>query len=184
MTDPGLNRRLRQRSRRAGLMIGLSMALTIAVCVGSFSLIYASLDSFIGDFVSRDAPTAVVSTQPPAQVAAAAPTQAPDVAQSTAPPAAQPTAPPPPTAAPATQTAFTPDFQSGDYSLNLRSKASAEGGPATVVTVLPPASPLQYLNEEQPTANPDEDGRRWMRFRTEDGQEGWLREIDTAPYQP
>ena len=181
MTDPGLNRRLRQRSRRAGLMIGVSMALTIAVCVGSFSLIYASLDTVIGDFISRDGPTAVEPAQLPALVVAGdAPT----------PPSAQeqPTeaVAPPPTAttSPATPPTFTPDYQSGAYSLNLRSEPSADGGDETVVTVLTPSSPIQYLNEEQPTANPAQDGDRWMRFKTESGQEGWLREIDTETYQP
>jgi hypothetical protein len=47
---------------------------------------------------------------------------------------------------------------------------------------LSPATPLQFLGEEEPTTNPG-DGERWMRFRTEDGQEGWVREIDTGPYR-
>lgn len=185
MTDPGLNRRLRQRSRRAGLMIGVSMALTIAVCVGSFSVIYASLDTFIGDFISREAPTAVVATQPPAQVAAVdAPTQPPAPAQPTQ-PAAQPTAPAVVETPVATQPAFTPDYQtSSQYSLRLRSEPSTDGPDSTIILVLPPASPLQYMNQEQPTENPAEDGDRWLRFKTEDGQEGWLREIDVEIYQP
>jgi hypothetical protein len=68
--------------------------------------------------------------------------------------------------------------------LNLRSEPSAAGGDQTVVTVLPPSTPLQYLNEEQATTNAAQNGDRWMRFRTEAGEEGWLREIDTEPYQP
>jgi len=190
MTDPGLNRRLRQRSRRAGLMIGISMALTIALCVGGFSILYAALDMFVGDFISEEAPTAPGPTPPPAQIAAAAGAAPNEPAAASAPTRAagpQPTVPPtapPVEAATATPPAFAPDYQSGGYSLNLRSEPSAEGGDQTVVTVLPPSTPLLYLNDEQPTTNPGRDGNRWMRFRTEAGQEGWLRELDTAPYQP
>lgn len=183
MTDPGLNRRLRQRSRRAGLMIGISMAFTIGVCVGSFSMIYASLDTFIGDFISQDVPTAIVATQPPAQVAVGdAPAQ--PTVPPTQPAAPQPTAPTAGETQAATQPSFTPDFQtSSQYSLRLRSEPSTDGPDSTIITVLPPASPLQYMNHEQATENPAEDGDRWLRFRTEDGQEGWLREIDVETYQ-
>ena len=193
MTDPGLDRRLRQRSRRSGLMIGISMALTIAVCVGGFSILYTALDAFVGDFVSAEATSAPGPTQAPVQAAAgeAVPTTVADVSQPTQAAAVQPTAPPtvPPTApaaeAPiATPPTFAPDYQSGGYSLNLRSEPSAAGGDQTVVTVLPPSTPLQYLNEEQATTNAAQNGDRWMRFRTEAGEEGWLREIDTEPYQP
>ncbi|MCC7025149.1 MAG: hypothetical protein IT338_20115, partial [Thermomicrobiales bacterium] len=33
MTDSGLSTRLRQQSRRAGLMVGITMALAIAICI-------------------------------------------------------------------------------------------------------------------------------------------------------
>jgi hypothetical protein len=42
---------------------------------------------------------------------------------------------------------------------------------------------LQYLGEDAPTTDPS-DGNRWMKFRTENGDEGWVREIDTDAYQP
>ena len=59
-------------------------------------------------------------------------------------------------------------------------------GPSTVdaiISALPPATPLQYLNEDAPTENPN-DGNRWMKFRIQNGAEGWVREIDTEQYQP
>lgn len=187
MAHPGLNHRLRQRSRRAGVMIGVSMALTIALCLAGFSVIYASLDDVLGDFVSREQAAANVEAPAAGTQAAAqepAPTQVP-AAQ--AQPTAVPTAAPEPTEPPATppDAAFTPDYQtSSNYSLNLRSGPSSEGGDETVVAVMPPASPLQYLNEEAPTDNPEQDGNRWMRFVTEDGDEGWIRELDVESYQP
>ncbi len=185
MTDPGLNQRLRQRSRRAGVMIGISMALTIAVCVGSFSVIYASLNDFFGDFVSRGETIAAVRTPTPAQDEPAEeqasnaeprPTEAPA-------PTPEPTEEPTPAPTPTEESdEFDPDYQiSGAGSVNLRA------GPGTnfeVVTALPLETPLQYLNEDAPTEDPAEDGERWMKFRTEDGQEGWIREIDVAEYVP
>lgn len=191
MTNPGLNHRLRQRSRRAGVMIGVSMALTIALCVAGFSVIYASLDGVLGDFVSRD--QAAANVQEPVagtQVAAQGPV-ATDVSEEQAQPTVAPTAEPeptaPPTEPPATppDAAFEPDYQtSSDYSLNLRSGPSSEGGDSTIVAVMPPASPLQYQNEDAPTDNPAQDGDRWMLFVTEEGDEGWIRELDVESYEP
>lgn len=186
MTDPGLNQRLRQRSRRAGIMIGISMLLTIAVCVGSFSVIYAGLDSFVGDFVSRGEAT----NTPPlveTEVAQAAPTEPPAPTE----PAEQPTQPPEeetpePTPTPQDTDTFTPDYQLDSFgSVNLRS------GPGTrfeIVATITMEQPLQYLNESEPTTDPENDdlgeGDLWMKFRTQDGNEGWIREIDVTSYVP
>ena len=186
MTDPGLNHRLRQRSRRAGIMIGISMLLTIAVCVGSFSIIYAGLDDIVGDFVSRAEPDPT-QTPPPTDVAQAAPTAAPvatDAAAPTAAPSDNQAAPTPTESA--RDGGFEPDYQVDSLgSVNLRS------GPGTrfdIVTAVPLEQPLQYLGESEPTTDPTNDelgeGQVWMKFRTEDGDEGWIREIDVAEYVP
>lgn len=184
MTDPGLNQRLRQRSRRAGFMIGISMALTIAVCVGGFSVIYAALDDTIADFVSRDVPDPVIPT--------AAPTQE-EVAQANEPPATedpaadQPEATEAPDAEPTSEgneitEEFVADYQSSNESrLNFRSEPSTAGGESTIVMQLDEGTPLQYMGEDQPSEDPAVDGERWMMFRIEDGTEGWLREIDVTP---
>lgn len=191
MTDPGLSNRLRQHSRRSGLMVGLSMAAAIAILVGVFVGIYAALVPWLSDIVP-----------PQIQAQEQTPTAAPAVAQSRAP--ENPVAPTPnaivaairaqqsPTAVPVpaetvapepteTPEAFEPDFQiRGGQSINFRS------GPSTndpVIEALPPLTPLQYLNEEEPTQNPAQDGDTWRRYRTEDNQEGWVREIDTEPYR-
>jgi len=188
MTDPGLNNRLRQRSRRAGIMIGISMALTIAVCVAGFSVIYAALDGFTGDFVSRDAPTAVsaepLQTAAVAQVAGGAQGQ----------PAAQPTvdtAPVVPTSVPteapvatASPSAFTPNYQvTSTSTVNLRSGPSKD---TEVVTAVSSQTPLQFLNDRAKTGDPANDGFSgdWLKFRTEGGEEGWIREIDVGTYVP
>ena len=83
-------------------------------------------------------------------------------------------------ATPATD-AFKPDYQiKAAESVNFRA------GPSTgdqILQALPPATPLQYLNEDAPATNPN-DGPRWMKFKIEDGTVGWIRQIDTESYKP
>jgi hypothetical protein len=59
---------------------------------------------------------------------------------------------------------------SADQPVNLRTESSAN---APVIATLPPGTPLQYLNEDV-SAGESIDGHRWMLFRTEYGQEGWV----------
>lgn len=189
MTDPGLNTRLRQRSRRAGIMIGISMALTIAVCVAGFSVIYAALDGFTGDFVSRDAPTAVPTnarqTTEVAQVAGGAqgqPSAQPTADTAAAAPTTVPTEAPVATASPS---AFAPNYQiTSTSTVNLRSGPGVKGN--ATITALSPQTPLQFLNDRQKTTDPDGDGFSgdWLKFRTESGDDGWVREIDVGTYVP
>ena len=178
MTDPGLSNRLRQHSRRAGLMVGVSMALTIAICVGGFATIYAGLTPFTSDFVAQERPPTPTPTAAPA-AAAPEPAGAAEVAiaatEPTPAPAPAETEAPAPTA---TSEAFQPTHQIvGGGPVNLRPNPSTVD-PA--ILALPVGTPLQSLDEEVPA----EDGTSWLRFRTEDGEEGWVRDIDTEPFQP
>lgn len=189
MRDPGLSFRLSQRSRRSGLMIGLSMALAIAVLIATFAVIYAWLDPLTTDFVTKKPPTAVVVQQQRLQAqdtAGQAATKMPAavVAPATTAPTAATT--PPTATAPAitqsspTSQAFTPDYQiRGDQGVNLRAQPSTD---SDIVATLSPSTPLQYMNQQQPTDNPDQDGPYWMKFRTEDGDIGWVRQIDVTKY--
>ena len=195
VTDSGLNRRLRQHSRRAGWAVGLTMALTIAICIGGFSVIYAQLQPWISDFVSQEPPADEqlsfgvgrrdpTPTPRPTDEAAdedddgAADEGEPedDEAENEAPPTAQPPTP--------TPEGFVPNAQSNsEASVNLRSEPSAEGGEATIITTLPAATALQTTGERAEAANPAEDGDFWVQVRTEGGEVGWIREIDTEPYE-
>ena len=168
-------------------MIGISMALTIAVCVAGFSVIYAALDGFTGDFVSRDAPTAVPTTRP--ETAAVAQVDSGPQDQTARQPtattaAAEPTTAPAEVAATATPSAFTPDYQvTSSGSVNLRAGPGTNNEPVTALSV---QTPLQFLNERQKTSDVERDGFSgdWMKFRTQDGEEGWIRDIDVGPYVP
>ncbi len=177
MTDPGLSNRLRQKSRRAGLAVGLTMALTILICVGASAAIYAALVQPLSDFIPvTENPNVVVppTVTPVPTVVAELPSGATTEAPATVAPAVAPTAT-------ADTGAFTPDFQiRADSSVNFR------GGPSTgdeILRALSPETPLMYLDEDAPTDNA-EDGDRWMKFETEDGEQGWVREIDTESYRP
>jgi hypothetical protein len=183
MSDPGLTNRLQQHSRRAGLNVAITMALAIAICVLGFAAIYARLSPMMSDFVGQG--NEVV--EPPraaAGVSAARTTETPsDQAVLTA-PTSQPTAPIRTPEASGTSEAFKPTHQiKSNQSINFRSEPSASKGSATIIESLPLATPLQFLNDDAPTDDPATDGRRWMKFRIEDGKEGWVREIDVEPYQ-
>jgi hypothetical protein len=179
MTDSGLSTRLRQQSRRAGLMVGITMVLTIAICIFGAAGLFAWLSRPFSDLIPVVVPAAQVQpAETPEEPAAAQPTAEEPVIEEEAAPtdaiAAEPTAA-------ATTEDFEPTHQIGaGQSVNFRSGPSTED---SIIVALPPATPLEYLDEEEPTTNPS-DGDRWMRFRNESGQEGWVREIDTEPYQP
>ena len=208
MTDRGLNIRLRQRSRRAGLMIGVSMAVTIALCVAGFSVIYSALDGFTSDFVSDNDPTVQATTE--SQIAAPGDTPQPtdeaggaaetdetdenaagDESGAEGSGDAEPTA----TAAETGDNQIQPTGESGtftpDYQNSAGQTVTLRAGPGVRfdrITSLTPAQALQYLGESQQTENPGQDmlavDDEWMMFRTEDGEEGWVREIDVEPYDP
>jgi len=188
MTDPGLNQRLRQRSRRAGFMIGISMALTIAVLVAGFSVIYAALDDTVGDFISRDVPAPVIPTPEQTEEAVAQTDDNPDPdPEEAAEPTPEPEEEEEATAEPSEESDdFVPDYQSSlGAELNFRSEPSTSGGQSTVITLLPLGTLLQFTGETQPSENPDVDGEDgWMFFQLEDGTEGWLRAIDVNEYEP
>ena len=187
MTDPGLSNRLQQHARRAGLNVGVTMALAIAICILGFATIYAQMAPLLSDFVGLDSRSDPVSAPNDDEggAVAAAPTQP----TPTSLPAGQ--APAAPTAAIASAAptqpsgVFAPTHQiTSTQSINFRAEPSASGGDATIITTLPPATALQFLGEDAPTEDPAADGDIWMRFRIESGQEGWIREIDVEAYQP
>ena len=181
MSDSGLSARLRQQSRRAGLMVGFTMVLTMVILIFGAAGLFAWLSRPFSDLIPMVVPAAQVqSSEPPSdpQGAAADPTQ-PVIATEEEPAPTEPT-PPPPTAEPE-DPEFDPTHQiSANQSVNIRT------GPSTndsVIIALSPGTPLQYLDEDEP-ASESADGNRWMLFRTEDGQEGWVLELLVVPYQP
>ncbi len=192
----GLNERLRQHTRRSGMMVGLSMVLAVALTIGTFMWIFFRLDPFFSDFAGQvGAPRASavpLGASPSARVAAspgatsgapptAAPTEQPAAAPTTAASAPQtPTAtvslvPTPTALAPPTPTA-TPAFVAthvlADYGLQVNLRA----GPSTTaarIASLRPGTRLRFLGEEERAGDVV-----WMKFQTERGDEGWVRNLD------
>lgn len=175
MSETGLDKRLRQHSRRAGLMVGVTMALTIALCIGSFVYLYAWADPLTRDFVNASAPEPTRTPVPAAAEAEnqtadgsePAPTQAPAQTGEEA-----PTEPPAPTPTPnefrATHRIIAPG------AVNLRPGPAVSSGDP--VAQLPEGTELQYLGETQQSQDPGADGdTSWLKFRTQDGLEGWIR---------
>ena len=191
MTDRALNDRLRQKSRRAGLAIGLSMLLTIAVCLGAAAFIYASLMPVLQDVIPIAAPRAAPAAVNPAPVSRSVDQQSAPIVTSGGPaaarpadavlrmltpsPAAEPEPTPTPTPAP-TAEPFEPTHQvNARESVNFRSSPNGQ-----VIRAIAIATPLRYLGETQNGS----DGQAWMRFETEEGDEGWLRADLVSPFQP
>ena len=180
MTDSGLTSRLRQQSRRTGLAVGLAMALTIAVCVGSFVIIYAQVDPFTRDFVAAPAtatPTPkATSTKDDNQSSGAADAgntdNANDNQSSDNAPEPTPTTEAPPTPTP---NAFTADYRSNnETAVNFRSQPTTD---SEVLLVLDAGTPMQSTGNKQT----DDGGTVWMEFKLQDTTTGWIREIDAIP---
>ncbi|HEY7037063.1 MAG TPA: SH3 domain-containing protein [Thermomicrobiales bacterium] len=180
MSDPGLTNRLRQRSRRAGLAVGLSMALTIALCIGSFAWIYAKADPFFADLVGSEAKATTASRTTLTAEGTASGTRSAEVAP-TSEPTQEPTSKPAqPTRTPAPRQTPTSEVFQATHITNPNSRVNFRPEPdlnTTPITTLDAGTPVQALGDEQV----DGDGNRWLKFRTEDGLEGWLREDAVQP---
>jgi hypothetical protein len=160
-------------------MVGITMVLAIAICIFGAAGLFAWLSRPFSDLIPMVAPAAQVQpAAEPAEPSGQQPAEEEPAVQ------VQPE-PTPPAPAAATESPAAEEFQpthqiSSAQSVNFRTGPSVGD---SVIVALPPETPLQYLEEDAPTSGPNE-GDRWMRFRTEDGQEGWVLEILTAPYQP
>jgi hypothetical protein len=163
-------------------MVGVTMGIVIAICIFGAAVLFAALSQPFSDLIPMAGPAA------PVQTPAAEANPSSDDNQAIA-AAEEPTAPvAESTVAPGTDATETPEADDFEptHQIGAAQSVNFRAGPSTgdsIVEALSPATPLQYLDEEAPTTSPA-DGDRWMRFRTEDGQEGWVREIDTSTYQP
>ena len=161
-------------------MVGFTMVLALIILIFGAAGLFAWLSRPFSDLIPMVAPAAgIQTTEPPAdgETVAIAPT-APAIEREAAP---APAAPTPPTTAAPEEADFEPTHQiSANQSVNIRT------GPSTddpVIVALSPGTALQYLDEDTP-ASESADGNRWMLFRTEDGEEGWVWDLLVVPYEP
>jgi len=162
------------------------MLVAATVLLGAFTVIYGALEPYTRDFVAADIPVDPTPTRS-ATEAAAAPDDAGDAPTATIAeedadsPTPTATTAPRPTAADAE---FQPDYQvdpGADTGINFRNEPSTSGGQSTVIIALPPGTQLQSQGEQREDPDNPEDNGTWLLFVTEDGQEGWVREIDVVP---
>lgn len=158
------------------------MAAAIGLCILSSAWLFGRIEPYVSDFTGYEQNTPV-----PAVAAAAddEETSVPDD-QSNAGEDAEPTTAPEtdeassdePTTAPtpsASTTPFTQTHESNpDFTVNFRPGPSIDSGEP--VATLDPGTPLQYLDEQ----TTGDDGSIWLRMKTADGIEGWLRDVDTV----
>jgi hypothetical protein len=175
MTDTGLSNRLRQHSRRSGIAVGLTMAVTIAVCILSSAYVFGKIEPYVAEVTGYDEPTAVpeVAEEPDSEEQ---PTEEEEGSEESAPQqeegAGQPTiGSSDPTA---TSSTFTATHRSNpDFTVNFRPGPSVSSGDP--IGTLDPSTPLQFMEQEAL----DEEGVVWLEMQTEGGLTGWLREVDT-----
>jgi hypothetical protein len=185
MQHRNLDYRLHQRGRRSGAIIGVSIAAAMLLGIVTFVLLYALVDPLTTEFISKDG--AEVNLPAPDPL----PTREANDPTAVATTAGAGAGVPTPTvvaeflsnsAATVEDRGFQPNYQvSASGRINLR---SGPGTNSNVVVVLSPGTPLEFLDDSRVADNPEQDGLppggRWLRFRTEDGDEGWIREIDVS----
>jgi cytoskeletal protein RodZ len=146
------------------MMVGITMALTIIVCLFAFIWIYASIGPLLSDFIPNN-PTA---TETPSAQPSASETEQTSTSGSAADPAASESQPP---ASQAPDWTATHRIADGD-DINFRAEATTD---SNSLAVLSPGTLLKSLGEEQ-TA----EGATWIHFETEDGTKGWVRSVDVV----
>jgi hypothetical protein len=171
----GLSERLQQHTRRSGMMVGISMAVVVVLLVVSFTWIFFRLDPFFSDFAGR---SGVARSSPEvARVIATPRTGSPVAGASPAVDNGLPL-PPSPTALAGPRASATAAFAATHLVADFGQQVNLRAGPSTTasrVALLTPGTRLMYLNEDQQVGD-----TLWMRFQTERGDTGWVRQLDTV----
>lgn len=177
MNDPGLSNRLRQHSRRSGVAIGITMAITIAVGILTSAWMFGQLEPLVADITGYDEETPVPAEElTVAEVDSSGTSggnQTTDTSSSASSSTAQPTiAAPAPTP---TLSQFEITHRSNpNFTVNFRPGPSVSSG--NPITSLSPNTPMRWLGDQ----GQDEEGLLWLLMETEDGIEGWIREVDAV----
>lgn len=152
-------------------MVGISMAVTIFLCIAAFIWIYVRIGPAFSDFVPANSaaatPSATPSTLTAASPVAGTPTATIEVAVvQTSTPSASPT--------PVWQA--THQVRNEGQAINFRSQP---GTASSVVTVLEGGTRLMFIGEQQSVG-----GSTWMHFMLQNGSLGWIRSIDVTTLNP
>jgi hypothetical protein len=170
------------------MMVGISMAIAIAISIGGFIWLYIQIGPLLSDFIPQQsapeepAPGSSGFIIQPRETPSPTPeelTPTPDIDQATptpdvTTPATVPTPTPTPTPEPEPEWQPTHQIRPGP-AVNFRT------GPNTISPphgALPPGTSLRFLDETAPAG-----GVTWMYFENEEGLEGWIRDIDIMEYE-
>jgi hypothetical protein len=189
MAEPGLAQRLRRHSRSSGMMIGVSMAAAMIICIAAFIWLYVQVGPLLSDFIPQE------TAEEPETVGIAGPQPTPD------PDAIDDFSlaeiPPEPLETPDADDEAADDTEDADdavgedddddadedefaatHQLRDGPNVNFRSGPNTMSEPhgsLQPGTPLMFLGDEEPAS-----GVVWMSFETEDGTQGWIRDVDVV----
>jgi hypothetical protein len=179
------------------MMIGVSMAAAIIICIAAFIWLYVQIGPLLGDFVAIDSATGDEDPTTSGVIGDAPdPTPTPgsilvdDLDLDEFEPAPVET----PAATPAIiEDDDQDDEENGDndgqpdedaweptHQIREGPNVNFRSGPNTISQsqgALSPGTPLRFLDEEEPSG-----GVTWMYFDIEDGTEGWIRDIDIVDF--
>ncbi|TVR73767.1 MAG: SH3 domain-containing protein [Sphaerobacteraceae bacterium] len=183
MAEPGLAQRLRRHSRNSGMMIGVSMAAAMILCIAAFIWLYVQIGPLLSDFIPQE-----TAEEPETiGIAGSQPTPGPsavdDFSLAEIPP--EPLSTPSPDDDEADDEATDDEDDDADldvwtptHQLRDGPNVNFRSGPNTMSEPhgsLPPGTPLEFLGEEEPAS-----GAVWMSFEIEDGTQGWIRDVDVV----
>jgi hypothetical protein len=186
------------------MMIGVSMAAAIIICIAAFIWLYVQIGPLLSDFIPQEqageeqpATLGMLGADPTADTTAAD-----DFSLAEIPP--EPLGTPEATAT--EDDTADADTNAGDaatddevtlddddvaldedvwkptHQLHDGPNVNFRSGPNTISEPhgsLAPGTPLRFLDEEEPAG-----GVVWMAFEIEDGTEGWIRDIDVMEIDP
>jgi len=168
------------------MMVGVSMALVVGLLIASFTWLFFRLDPFFSDFAGRSgvsyaSPVARVIVSPRAGTPTATPGGGAIVAGAipTAPPLVANT--PTPTVlglAGTARASATPSFRATHVVVDYGQQVNLRAGPSAAsarMALIAPGTRLQFLDEQEQAGE-----LIWMRFQTERGDVGWVRQIDVT----
>jgi hypothetical protein len=169
------------------MMVGVSMALSIAITIAAFIWLYVQIGPFLSDFIPQDSAAGEPVQTGPGFTFGTDLTPTPEgEADEPDAPMVNPT--PDDTDADADATdvaAITPEAEpewQPTHQIRPGPNVNFRSGPNTISPTqgaLAPGTPLRYLDESQPAG-----GVTWMFFEVEDGTEGWIRDIDVDEIEP
>jgi hypothetical protein len=164
------------------MMVGVSMALSIAITIAAFIWLYVQIGPFLSDFIPQDGAAGEPVQTGPGFTFDTDLTPTPDGE------ADEPGAPvetPTPDNDATDVAVITPDPEpewQPTHQIRPGPNVNFRSGPNTISPTqgaLAPGTPLRYLEESQPAG-----GVTWMFFESEDGTEGWIRNIDVDEIEP